>query len=129
MLSEKKAAAELVKILLDSTCLYTALHIKNEKNRFAYVKGVSRCLNICSELSTKNDTQKMLKALYKYRREAPDKFTWRFEIFCNTKRYYMLGVHQSIAVVESINTRFEKGHSYADEYFVRSILGRPTYEG
>lgn len=124
MLSQKKEIAELVRILIDSTCTYTALHISNEKNRFAYVRAMSRCLNICLEKPNRNDTEKMRRELVKLRRDAPKTLLKRYELFGRTNHYYMLGIQQSLEVVESIHVRFEKGYSWADEYFVRSILGR-----
>jgi hypothetical protein len=39
----------------------------------------------------------------------------------------MFGIHEALEVVESIDVRFNKGYSYSDEFFVRSILdGRKT---
>jgi hypothetical protein len=127
-MSQKKEIAEMVRILIDSTCTYSASNIYNERNRFAYVRAMSRCLNLCMSKPNKNDIGKMRVELLKLRREVPKTFTWRWEPFSDTKRYYMLGIYQSLEVVESIHVRFEKGYSWADEYFVRSILGVKRYE-
>jgi hypothetical protein len=121
----KKEVADLARILINSTCAYTACHISNEKNRFAYVRAMSRCLAVCSEKQNRGDTMKMREELLKIAREASKTLKPRFELFSRSNRYYMLGVYQALNAVESINTRFEKGYSSADEWFVRQILDVP----
>jgi hypothetical protein len=128
VLSQNKEIAELVKILMDSTCTYAAMHIGNEKNRFAYVRAMSRCLNLCMGPACKGNTQRMQVELLKLRKEVPKTFVRRFEWFSNTKGYYMLGIHQALQVVESISVRFEKGYSSSDVFFMRSILGSHIHE-
>ena len=122
MLSDKRESAELVRILINSTCTYMALHISNEKNRFAYVRAMSRCLNVCSERYNRNDTNRMRSEILKLKKDSLKNLTPRFEIFARTNRYYKLGIGQSLDIIESIQRRFENGGSYADEYFVKSIL-------
>ena len=123
MLSQKKEIAELARILIDSTCTYGALHIHNEKNRFAYVRAMSRCLSICVDKTNRNDVSRMRTELLKIKKDAIKNLKPRWELFSNTNRYYMFGIGQALDAVESINTRFEKGYSHNDSYFVRSILG------
>ena len=107
---------------MDSTCTYIALHIKNEKNRFAYVRAMSRCLNVCNDRLVRGDTARMKDELLKIKRDTVKNMLPRFEIFSSTNKYYRLGVGQSLDVIESIQRRFERGYSHADEFFVRSIL-------
>ena len=123
MLSHNKDICALVRTLIESTCTYTASHIGNEKNRFAYVKAMSRCLSTCSEKANRNDISRMKKELLKIKVDSIKNLRWRFEIVSRTNQYYKLGIGQALDVIESIDRRFEKGYSYADEYFVRSILG------
>lgn len=119
---------ELVRTLIDSTCTYIASNVDREGDRFAYVRAMSRCLNLCTDASCQNDVNKMKKELLKLRKDASKSLRKRFELFGNTNRYYMLGIQHSLEVVESIGTRFDKGYSHADEFFVRSILGRMKRE-
>ena len=127
-MNHKKDIASLVFTLIDSTCTFTALHIDSEKSRFAYVRAMSRCLNLCSDEQNRNDIEKMRTALWKLRKEASKSLLKRYELFGRTNYHYMLGIQQSIEVVESIHIRFEKGHSWTDEHFVRSILGGKKHE-
>ncbi len=119
----KKDITNMVRILVDSTCTFMATRIYNEKNRFAYVRAMSRCLAICTDKAYRNDVSRMRTELLKIRRESLKSLRRRFEVFSSTNKYYMLGINQSIEIVGSIHTRFEKGYSCSDEYFVRSILG------
>jgi hypothetical protein len=106
--------------------MYTASHIQNEKNRFAYVRAMSRCLETCRV--NKSSIKRIRAELVKLRKDAPKTFMGRLELFSNTKKYYMLGIEHSLEVVESIGIRFDKGYSHADRWFIRSILGRSTNE-
>lgn len=128
MLNRNKDICDLARTLMSSTCTHTAAHIWLEKNRFAYVKAMSYCYHICSEGESGNDINLMRDKLYRLRRTVPSKFIKRFELFHATKGYYIMGVHHALDVVESMITRFEKGYSYADEFFVRSILERVKNE-
>lgn len=118
-----KELERVTQILMGSACTWTASKIWHEANRFAYVKAMSRCAFECRGKSL-NDQRTIL---LKLRRNTPSTFTKRFEVFSNVKRYYMLGIEMSLEVVESMITRFEKGYSHADEYFVRNILERNNH--
>lgn len=124
MQSSMKGSTELVRVLIESTCTYTAMHISNEKNRFAYVRAMSRCLNTCNEKATYDDMSEMRKALLAIKMDARKNLKTRFELISNTNGYYMLGICEALDVLESINRRFERGYSHSDEFFVRSILRR-----
>jgi hypothetical protein len=124
MLGEKEEIAKLVRTLIDSTCTYTALHIGNEKNRFAYVKAMGRCLSICSSDVNKDDIAKMKAELLKVKKDSIVNMIRRFEMFSNTNGFYRLGVGHSLDIIESIQRRFETGYAHADDFFIRSILGR-----
>ena len=128
MLDQSKDIAELVRILISSTCTHSAHSIKNEKNRFAYVRAMSRCLNLCTSEPNRNNIGRMRAELLKLKKDMPKTFVRRFEILSCVKGYYMMGICHSLEVVESIHVRFEKGYSSADEFFVRSILGVKKYE-
>lgn len=106
--------------MIDSTCTYTALRISVEKNRFAYVKAVSRCLNLCAGKG--NDLNRMRQELQRVRRQAPRSFIPRLQVLGSVKGYYIMGIVHCLDVVDSIDKRFGKGHSHADEFFVRSLL-------
>lgn len=120
MTNHDKDLEQLVNTLMGSACTWTASKIYNQANRFAYVRAVSRCAYECRDKSVDD----MKTALLKLRRNTPGTFMRRWELFSNVKRYYMLGIEMSLEVVESINVRFEKGHSHEDERFVRNILER-----
>src|ERR1700677_3799162 len=123
MLSEKEEIAKLVRTLIDSTCTYQALHIGNEKNRFAYVKAMGRCLSVCSSEANRGDIVKMKVELLKVKKDSIVNLVCRFEVISNTNSFYRLGVGQSLDIVESIQRRFETGYAHADDFFIRSILG------
>jgi len=124
MPGDKEEIAKLVRILIDSTCTYQALHISNEKNRFAYVKAMARCLSVCSSEPYRGDIVKMKVELLRVKKDSIVHMCHRFEVFSNTNGFYRLGVGQSLDIVESIQRRFETGYAHADDFFVRSILGR-----
>lgn len=128
-MNSNKQLCDLARILLDSTCTHVASSINSEKNRFSYVRAMSRCYNLCSENNNGSDLLRMIRALEKLKRTARRDLKLRRELFLSTKGYYMLAIHQSIEVLESIYARFDKGYSHNDEYFVRSILERMRHEG
>lgn len=118
MSDHNKEMERITQVLIGSACTWTASKIWHESNRFAYVKAMSRCSTECKGKSVSD----MRTILLKLQRDTPRTFVKRFELFSNVKRYYMLGIEMSLEIVESMNTRFEKGYSHADEYFVRNIL-------
>jgi hypothetical protein len=128
MLNLNKDICDLARTLLSSTCTHTAAHIWLEKNRHSYVKAMSRCYQLCSEGESGNDINLMRSKLARLRMTVPGTFIWRFEPFASTKGYYLMGIHHSLDAVDSIITRFQKGYSYNDEFFVRSILERKKNE-
>ncbi len=94
--------------------------IRNQHNRFTYVRAMGRCLNLVKDYG--NDLVRAKRELEKLQRTLPKTFIRRFEILRSTKGYYMMGVHHSLEAVNSILIRFEQGYSHNDEFFVRNIL-------
>jgi len=109
-----------LRILLGSTCTYTAGRIQDTRCRFAYAMAFSRCYSICSELRSGNDIYLMRQELIHLRTEAPKHFKKRW--FNRENEYTMLAIEHAIEVVESILLRFVRGYSNEDETFIRNIL-------
>jgi hypothetical protein len=123
MRDSKREITELVRILIDSTCNYTAPRIQSEKNRFAYVRAVSRCLAVCGDPENKDDFNKMelelLKMLHVYVKNHPA----NFEFFSDTSKYYKMGIEHVLDIVECISKRFDgNNHLSTDKLQVRSVL-------
>jgi len=119
-----KDPTELVRTLMHSTATYVALHIDNEKNRFAYLRAMSRCFAACNKIDTKNNIGNMRTELLAVMHDATvNHKSNRFEFFSDTRKYYMMGIEHSLDIVKSISKRFDLGYlSMTEEHFERSIL-------
>lgn len=109
-----------LRILLGSTCTYTASRIMDTKCRFAYAMAFSRCYAICSEKRSNDDVYLMRQELIHLRTETPKYFKKQW--FSRENHYTILAINHAIEIVESILVRFVRGYSNEDESFVRNIL-------
>lgn len=128
MKSNDKEIIELLRILMNSMCVYVAPRIQNDKNRFAYVRAMSRCFAVCNDLENKEDLAKIKLELLKVLREHVKTPPPRFEIFSATSKYYKLGIEHSLDVVESLTKRFKGDFPYADIASTKTILEVYSHE-
>lgn len=118
--TQTKDVANLIRILMQSTRAHVYSSIMNPKDREAYLKAMNRCYFLCSQTVTGDNPVLMLKNLQKMKKTLPQAFNQRFEIFSNVKKYYLLGVQQSIEIVLSMQDRFLTLESR--QYIPRAIL-------
>jgi hypothetical protein len=123
MLKSKPEITQLVRVLIDSTCEYAAPRIQNERNRFAYVRAMSRCFAICNSVGDKDSLSRMRLDLLTVLHERLSPEYRCFELISDTNKYYKMGVEHSLDIVKSISRRFD-GYlsSTADTARPRSIL-------
>ena len=130
MSDNRKEIIELVRALIDSTATYVAPRIDNDKNKFAYIRAMSRCYTICGSMQNADDLAatkfELLKVLHDFTTKCPKR---RFEFFSNTRKYYMLGIEHSLDIVDSLTKRFDGHAPHSDVIFPRSILEVFGYEG
>jgi hypothetical protein len=116
--------AELARGLMQSTCIFVSKRIPHTADSAAYIKAMRRCYYICSEEANGSNLQQMHKDLLKVRTEAHKQFCSRFELLSDVKKHYIMGVDHCIDIVRVIRLRFDTGHSYPDDIFIKNILGR-----
>jgi hypothetical protein len=122
MLDREKEIRELVLALIDSTAIYVANRIENDKNKSVYINSISRCYAICDNLDNEDSLHRMRLDLLEILRHSINNFSVGFEIFSNVKKYHIMGIEQSLDIVESLLKRFDGHHPYADIPHRRSIL-------
>lgn len=113
-----------VTILLESTCIYVSRKIKNDTNREYYIKAMRRCYYVCSNESHGGDLYRARWEINRLIVEASYMCRTRLELFCDSKKYYMMGLNHALDAVNSAIIRFHEGFSYPDQFFADSIINR-----
>lgn len=117
----------LVTLLMESTAKYVSTRIYYSKDKDSYLSAMRLCLTLCKNI--KNDDFKSMKdELVNFRGDAAKSIS-NFEIFTNSKKFYLLGVDNSIDILDSFINRFDKEHSSPDSVFVQTLLERSKIEG
>lgn len=115
----------LVSILTESTAVHVSARIHYKKDKDAYLKAIRLCYAICRD---SQDNLAQMKLRLSNLKEAASKVDSGFEVFANTKKYYMLGIDNVIDIIDSFINRFEKEFTSADEVFVETILEKNARE-
>lgn len=126
-LSDKQDAAHLARVLMRATCIYTANNIVLRSDRRAYLKAFRQCYYLCSRDVVGNDLLIARKKMIRLKRTTDKSLDKRFEIFSDTKGYYMLAINQCIHIMNSMVIRFI-GYRASDQMRVAIYLNNLDQE-
>lgn len=121
--NDNEEAAEIARILMESTCAHYMVRINHEADAAAYLKAMKACYYVCSKSTNGDDIVRMKRQLIKLKLSSEKNIQNRFEIFSDTKKAYLAGIDQCIDIVDSVTKRFT-GHLTLEEVYINNYLRR-----
>jgi hypothetical protein len=97
---------ELLKTLLESTLVYVAKRIHSDKDKYAYIKAMSKCCLICSK---GEDIYAVRRELEYFSHDA--RKTLKRSWLGGQNRHYFMAIEHAIEATDSIILRFVRGYS------------------
>ena len=120
---QSRDTAEVVRVLMESTCIFVSDRIYYSVDREAYIHAMERCYLVCSEKISKDNLISMEQGLIKLRDEEPNwLFNFRAAPYGDVKKHNLMAINQCIDIVQSVRQRFDIDHFIPETIFVRKIL-------
>ena len=120
VMNNNREACDLARLLIAATSAYATYHISNQKNKFAYIRAMSRCAHMCSEHVSGNDMPLMKQRLIMLRYDVDKRLKKRW--FSRENYYYLLSIEHAIEIIDCVFVRFVTGYSCEDKAFVTNLV-------